>query len=92
MSQAPAAAGPGRSWTRFIMPTIAGLIAIAVIAFMVQNRQKITVSWLFWSFSWPLWVLLVVTTGLSLLAGGFWLMWRRHRRRVARREARREGY
>lgn len=74
------------------MPTIAALIAVAIIAFIVQNRQKIELSWLFWSFSWPLWLLLVVTIGLSLLAGQLLLLWRRHRRRAARRTARRDDY
>ncbi len=88
MTQAP---GPGRSAspTRFVMPAIAGAIAVAVLAFIVQNRGPVKLAWLFWSFSWPLWLLLVVTIGLSLLAGQLMLMLRRHRRRVARRAARR---
>lgn len=88
MTQAP---GPGRSAspTRFVMPAIAGVIAVAVLAFIIQNRGPVRLTWLFWSFSWPLWLLLVVTIGLSLVAGQLMLMLRRHRRRVARRAARR---
>ena len=88
MTQAP---GPGRSAspTRFVMPAIAGVIAVAVLAFIIQNRGPVKLTWLFWSFSWPLWLLLVVTIGLSLVAGQLMLMLRRHRRRVARRAARR---
>jgi len=88
MTQSPV---PGRSASpaRFVMPVIAGLIALAVVAFVVQNRGPVKLTWLFWSFSWPLWLLLVVTIGLSLLAGQLMLMLRRHRRRVARRAARR---
>ena len=88
MTQAP---GPGRSAspTRFVMPAIAGVIAVAVLAFIIQNRGSVRLTWLFWSFSWPLWLLLVVTIGLSLVAGQLMLMLRRHRRRVARRAVRR---
>ncbi len=77
---------------RLFMPIVAGVVARALLAFVLQNRAQVKVSWLFWSFSWPLWLLLVVTIGLSLLAGGFALLWRRRRRRAARRAARRENY
>ncbi len=83
------AAPPRRSPTRFVMPAILIAIAVAVLAFIIQNRGPVKLSWLFWSFSWPLWLLLVVTIGLSLVAGQLWLMLRRHRRRVARRAVRR---
>ena len=88
MTQAP---GSGRSAspTRFVMPAIVGVIAVAVLAFIIQNRGSVKLTWLFWSFSWPLWLLLVVTIGLSLVAGQIMLMLRRHRRRVARRAVRR---
>jgi uncharacterized integral membrane protein len=88
MTQAPVrrrSASPAR----FVMPGIVVVIAIAVAAFVVQNRGPVKLAWLFWSFSWPLWLLLVVTIGLSLLAGQLLLMLRRHRRRVVRRAARR---
>ena len=82
---------PGRpaSATRFVLPGVAGVIIVAVLAFIVQNRVPVKLTWLFWSFSWPLWLLLVVTIGLSLIAGQILLMLRRHRRRVARRAVRR---
>ena len=88
MTQAPV---PGRSASpaRFVMPGIVGVIVVAVFAFIIQNRGPVKLTWLFWSFSWPLWLLLVVTIGLSLVAGQILLMLRRHRRRVARRAVRR---
>ncbi|HMK92015.1 MAG TPA: LapA family protein [Thermoleophilia bacterium] len=88
MSQQPAPRGQSQSAGRYVMPTIATIIVIAILAFILQNRQSIKISWLFWSFSWPLWLLLVVTILLSLIAGQILLMLRRHRRRKARREAR----
>jgi len=89
MSQQPVPGGRPASPTRYVMPAIAAIFAIVVLAFVIQNRGPVKVSWLFWSFSWPLWLLLVVTIGLSLMAGWIALMLRRHRRRVARRAARR---
>ncbi len=88
MTQSP---GSGRSASpaRFVMPGIVAVIAVAVLAFIIQNRGSVKLTWLFWSFSWPLWLLLVVTIGLSLVAGQILLMLRRHRRRVARRAVRR---
>lgn len=65
---------------------IASLVGIGVlIIFMVQNTEDVTLTFLFWSFTWPLWLFAVVTA----LAGA--LVWfglgvvRRHRRRKARR-------
>ena len=88
MTQSP---GSGRSASpaRFVMPGIVGVITLALLAFVIQNRGPVKLTWLFWSFSWPLWLLLVVTIGLSLIAGQILLMLRRHRRRVARRAVRR---
>jgi uncharacterized integral membrane protein len=65
---------------------IASLIGIGVLViFMVQNTEDVTLKFLFWSFTWPLWLFTLVTA----LAGA--LVWfglgilRRHRRRKARR-------
>ena len=64
--------------------TVVGLLAI----FMIQNREGVTLRFLFWSFTWPLWLFTLVT---ALIGALIWFglgMMRRHRRRVARREAR----
>jgi uncharacterized integral membrane protein len=63
-----------------------GLLAI----FVIQNRGPVTLHFLFWDFTWPLW-LFTLTAALigALIWFGLGVM-RRHRRRVARREARRE--
>ena len=69
---------------------IASLSGIGVlIIFMVQNTEDVTVDFLFWSFTWPLWLLILV----AALVGAFvWFglgVLRRHRRRTERRERRR---
>jgi uncharacterized integral membrane protein len=64
----------------------AGLLAI----FMIQNRWPVTFRFLFWGFTWPLWLFTLVTALVgALIWFGLGVM-RRHRRRVARREARRD--
>jgi uncharacterized integral membrane protein len=67
--------------------SISGVAALAT--FMAQNTDDVTVKFLFWDFTWPVWLL----TLFAALVGA--LVWfglgvlRRHRRRKARREARR---
>jgi uncharacterized integral membrane protein len=70
---------------------IASLAGVGVlVVFMIQNTQDITVEFLFWDFTWPLWLVVLV----SALAGA--LVWfglgvlRRHRRRKERRADRRD--
>ena len=68
--------------------TIGG--AAALVIFMLQNTEDVTIEFLFWDFEWPLWLL----TLLSALVGA--LVWfglgvlRRHRRREERRDDRRD--
>jgi uncharacterized integral membrane protein len=85
-STAPAAA-PSRS--RISGGLIGSLVGLALlIDFMVQNTQDVTLQFLFWSFSWPLWLFTPVVAVLGALVWiGFGVL-RRHRRRVARRAAR----
>jgi uncharacterized integral membrane protein len=62
----------------------------ALLVFMIQNTEHVTVDFLFWSFSWPLWLLILVA---ALIGAFVWFglgVLRRHRRRTARREARRD--
>lgn len=70
---------------------IASLVGLVLlVVFMIQNTERITLSFLFWSFTWPLWLLALV----SALVGA--LVWfglgviRRRRRRAERREDRRD--
>jgi len=56
---------------------------------MIQNTEKITLHFLAWNFTWPLWLFTLVTAVLGALAWFGLGVLRRHRRRVARREFRR---
>jgi len=69
---------------------IASLSGLAVlIIFMFQNTEDVTLHFLFWNFTWPLWLFTLVT---ALVGALVWIglgMMRRHLRRKARRQARR---
>jgi uncharacterized integral membrane protein len=84
-STSPAA--PRRS--RISGGLIGSLIGLALLVdFMVQNTQDVTLQFLFWDFTWPLWLFTPVVAALGALV---WIglgVLRRHRRRVARRAAR----
>jgi uncharacterized integral membrane protein len=61
-----------------------------LLVFMLQNRDDVTLQFLFWSFTWPLWLF---TIAMATLGSIVWIglgILRRHRRRVARRAARRD--
>lgn len=68
---------------------LAGTGAGALLVFMLQNREDVTLTFLLWDFTWPVWLL----TLASALVGAFvWLglgILRRHRRRSRRRAERR---
>jgi uncharacterized integral membrane protein len=69
---------------------IASLAGVALlVVFMLQNTDDVTVEFLFWEFSWPVWLL---TLAAALLGAFVWLglgVLRRHRRRKERRDDRR---
>jgi uncharacterized integral membrane protein len=70
---------------------IASLTGVGLLAiFMIQNTERVTLHFLFWSFTWPLWLLALV---MALVGALVWFglgVMRRHRRRKARREHRRD--
>jgi uncharacterized integral membrane protein len=60
-----------------------------LVIFMLQNREDVTIHFLFWDFSWPIWLLILVTAVVgALIWFGLGVM-RRHRRRKERRAERR---
>jgi len=69
---------------------IVSLTGLAVLLiFIIQNRVRIKIDFLFWSFIWPLWLYTIV---IALFGALVWFglgVMRRHRRRKERRENRR---
>jgi len=80
----PRGSGGGRG--RLGGGAIASLVGVALLViFMVQNRERVTLHFLAWNFTWPLWVFtLVVAVVGALVWFGLGVM-RRHRRRRNRR-------
>jgi uncharacterized integral membrane protein len=78
--------GPGLGGGAIAALSGVGLLLI----FMVQNTEDVTLDFLFWSFTWPLWLFTFV---IALVGALVWFglgVMRRHRRRKARRQARRD--
>ena len=65
-----------------------GILLVLLLLFIFQNTAETTFKFLFWSFTFPLWLGLVIAAVLAFLIGQLALMWRRHKRRQARRDAR----
>jgi len=69
---------------------ITSLIGLAVLLiFIIENRMRIKIGFLFWHFIWPLWVYTIVIALFGALAWFGLGVVRRHRRRKERRENRR---
>jgi uncharacterized integral membrane protein len=94
VEQSPSASATGVAQgkgARLSSGVIASLTGVGLLViFMVQNTQPVTLQFLFWSFTWPLWLFTLV---MALVGGLVWIglgMVRRHRRRKARRNDRRD--
>jgi len=69
---------------------IASLSGVAVLLiFIIQNTQDVKFHFLFLHFTWPLWLYTIVVALFGALVWFGLGVMRRHRRRKARREARR---
>ena len=68
--------------------SIAGVAALAI--FMGQNTEDVTVQFLAWEFTWPVWLLVLMSALIGALVWFGLTVLRRHRRRVDRREDRRD--
>jgi len=44
------------------------LVGLAAVDFIVQNRDRVTIHFLFFSFHWRIWVALTITGVLSIVA------------------------
>ena len=69
---------------------ITGLTGVGLLlVFMIQNTEDVRIDFLFWSFTWPLWLYTFVITLVGALVWVGWGVVRRHRRRKERRQERR---
>ncbi len=67
---------------------IASLVGVVLLViFMVQNTERVTLFFLLWSFTWPVWLFTLVTALVGALVWFGLGVMRRHRRRTSRREA-----
>ena len=78
--------GDGGGAHRLTGGAIASISGVALLAiFMIQNRDGVKLDFLFWGFTWPLWLLCLV---MALIGALVWFgagVVRRHRRRQERR-------
>ena len=70
---------------------IASLTGLGLLLiFVIQNRDDVGLDFLWWSFTWPLWLLTIISALLGALVWFGAGVMRRHRRRKERREDRRD--
>lgn len=67
--------------------TLGGLGVLAI--FMAQNTDDVTIKFLAWDFTWPTWLLALVSALIGALVWFGLGVLRRHRRRKERRADRR---
>ena len=79
---------PGVSLSGGAIASLSGVGLLVV--FMAQNTQDVTLEFLFWDFTWPLWLLTLVSALIGALVWFGLGVLRRHRRRVERRADRRD--
>ena len=60
----------------------------ALLVFIVQNTEDVRFHFLFFSFTWPLWLYTIVTALIGALVWFGLGVMRRHRRRQERRDRR----
>lgn len=90
VNEGPAGSGDkdGRSIGLGAITSMSG-VAVLVI-FMAQNTADVTVKFLVWDFTWPVWLLTLVTAVFGAMVWFGLGVLRRHKRRKARREERRD--
>jgi uncharacterized integral membrane protein len=66
---------------------IATIIGLALLViFMIQNTDDVTVSFLAWDFTWPVWLLTLIAAVIGAVVWFGLGVLRRHRRRKERRD------
>jgi uncharacterized integral membrane protein len=71
--------GPSGDGRRLDGRVVAGGIVLVLLAiFVIQNTNETGLTFLFWEFSWPLWLTLALTIVISLAIG--FLLGRRGRK------------
>jgi uncharacterized integral membrane protein len=88
VTNADDAGGSGRSLGGGAILSLIGLGLL--LAFILQNTEDIRLDFLFWSFTWPVWLLTIVSALLGALVWFGLGVMRRHRRRKERRAERRD--
>jgi uncharacterized integral membrane protein len=87
-SASGAEAGQGRRLGAGAIASLTG--GGLLVVFMIQNTEDVTLDFLAWSFTWPLWLFTLVTALVGALVWFGLGVMRRHRRRTSRREERRD--
>jgi uncharacterized integral membrane protein len=59
-----------------------------LLLFILQNTQEVTLEFLFWDFTWPVWLYTIVVAVIGAIVWFGLGVMRRRRRRRARRDAR----
>jgi uncharacterized integral membrane protein len=80
--------GPGRRLGAGAIGSLTG--AGLLLVFVVQNTEDVSLDFLVWTFTWPLWLLTIVSAVLGALVWFGLGVIRRHRRREERRDRRRD--
>jgi len=66
---------------------VAAVVAIIILIFVIQNTQDWKFKFLFWDFTWPAWLMLVITLIIGFAIGFLVsaLLRRRKKRELRRR-------
>jgi uncharacterized integral membrane protein len=71
-----------------VIASLSGVAALVI--FMSQNTEDVTVQFLGWEFTWPVWLLILVSALIGALVWFGLGVLRRHSRRSERRDERRD--
>jgi uncharacterized integral membrane protein len=80
--------GGGRRLGAGAIASLSG--AAVLVIFMLQNREKVSFDFLWWSLTWPLWLIILASALFGALVWFGLGVLRRHNRRKQRRADRRD--